>query len=331
MRIGSNPQKTEKVLTVKTSHRIVVVVYIPNNRGFYKNAFSVLKLCLESLFQTINDYAAITVVNNGSSKTVSEFLVDLHKHHRIETLIHHCNNIGKIDAQIGAARGSREKIITLSDSDILFSKGWQENVEMIFNNFPNVGSVSPIPVREGYNYGTSPVLKYIIFKKIKFKFKSIPENFDSYNKYMESINWDKEMNKDAKWPVVENNNVQAIIGSGHQVLTIDRSILFTTTPLDPSYTLVGNNSELNYVDIPIEKSGKLRLSTYNNYAFHMGNEVENWMLVESEKNLSATKSTSGILKITNEKKAKNTFKFKNVYLLKKKIYKKLFKWIYSCN
>jgi hypothetical protein len=35
----------------------------------------------------------------------------------------------RIDAQIGAARGVREKLITLTDSDILFVKGWQEKVE----------------------------------------------------------------------------------------------------------------------------------------------------------------------------------------------------------
>lgn len=328
MRIGSNPQKNERKMKMTTHHRIVIVVYIPNEDGFYKNSFEVFKLCLESLVTTINSNAAITIVNNGSNSKVTEFLNLYLKEKKIDTLISHNLNIGKIDALIGAARGAREPYITLSDSDILFVKGWQEKVEEIFFKFSDVGSVSPIPVRGLYS-GTSSVLRKILFKKIKLNFIPIPENFINYNKYLESINWELGKDIDENWPVIEKNGIKAIIGSGHQVLTLDRDILFKTTPSNPSLTLVGNLSEHNYVDIPIDKAGKMRLSTYNNYAFHMGNKLESWMIdtqVDNAKFSDVKNSYKGIVSPSPD-----LFNLKindKWYVLKKMIIKKTFSFFY---
>jgi len=327
MRIGMNPQKEEGKIEMKSFHRIILVIYIPNEEGFYKNSLDVFKLCLDSLIVTINSRALITVVNNGSYAKVSKFLEKYLKDKKIDTLITHNANIGKIDAQIGAARGAREKYITLSDTDILFVKGWQENVEKVFEKFENVGSVSPIPVRHAIYYGTSSVLKSIVLNKNKFKEIPIADNFNNYNRYLESINWDLETNENVKWPVVENDGFEAVIGSGHQILTIDRDILFTTVPSNPSLILVGNNSEFKYIDEPIDKSGKLRLSTFNNFAFHMGNTIESWMIeiYEKNKDYEFVESSISFGKPINHSDLLNTkisFKF---YNLKKKVLKAFFK------
>lgn len=325
MRQGSNPQKAERKLSLATHHRIVVVVYIPNEEGFYKDSFEVFKTCLDSLVVTINSKAAITIVNNGSHKKVSELLQLYLEEKKIDTLISHNSNIGKIDAMIGAARGAREKYITLTDSDILFVKGWQEKVEEVFAVFPNVGSVSPIPVRRGILAGTSSVLKYVLLRKIKYMFIPIPENFVGYNRYLDSINWGFEDKDNYEWPVVEKNGIRAVIGSGHQVLTINRDILFKTTPSNPSLTLVGNLSEHNYVDVPIDKAGKLRLATYNNYAFHMGNKLENWMLLEQESNARNRENVENFDKIVDPSDDLFNSTINNKwYVLRKMILKKMF-------
>ncbi|WP_290831547.1 glycosyltransferase family A protein [Flavobacterium sp.] len=312
-----------------THHRIVLVVYIPNEQGFYEKSLAVFKTCLDSIISTINSKAAITVVNNGSFEKVSTLLDIYLKEKKIDTLVSHNTNIGKIDAQIGAARASREQYITLTDADILFVNGWQEKVEEVFASFKNVGSVSPIPVRTGVFAGTSSVLKQILLKKIKFYYRAIPENFVNYNRFLESINWDLDTNENNKWPVVESNGCKGIVGSAHQVLTIDRDILFTTSPSNPSLTLVGGNSEHNYVDVPIDMSGKLRLSTFNNFAYHMGNNVEDWMLTVNENNLKKENFKSVVLTSTLSTDLFNS-KLKNrFYTLKKKIIKKLFSIFYK--
>lgn len=327
MRVGSNPQKSERKIILLTHHRIVVVVYIPNEEGFYEHSFDVFKMCLNSLVSTINSTAAITVVNNGSHRKVADFLNLYLQEKKIDTLISYNTNIGKIDALIGAARGAREKYITLTDADILFTTGWQEKVEEVFFNFSNVGSVSPIPVK-GLLFGTSTVLRQILLRKIKFKSMSIPENFEGYNKYLESINWDLEIDRDHKWNVVESNNCRANIGSGHQVLTIDRDILFQTVPTNPSLTLVGGTSENDYVDFSIDKANKLRLSTYHNYAFHMGNKLEDWMVDLQKNNKKADLNTKNQLSTNSIDLHYNWF-FNKYFGLKKKIVKKLFNIFYK--
>ena len=330
MRIGINPQKLQKKIDLDAHHRVILVVYIPNEEGFYKKSFDVFKLSLDSLIATVNDNCAITVVNNGSYEKVTALLNHYFENNKIDTLINDRINIGKIDALIGAARGSREPLITYTDSDILFVTGWQVNVEKVFSTFNNVGSVSPIPVRYGMFYGTSSVLQQIILKKIKIKFEAIPENFISYNKYLCSINWDADDNDSKKWPVIEKEGIQAIIGSGHQVLTISREILFTGVPTNPSLTLVGGDSEYKYVDEPIDRLGKLRLSTYHNFGYHMGNNVEGWMIAVHQDNLNQKPiSTTGFC---IQKDVPNLFfnRFRQkIYMIKKKAVKKIFKSLYK--
>lgn len=330
MRTGINPQKKDKKIILTTHHRVVVVVYIPDGEGFYRNSFEVFKLCLDSLVETIDKNCLITVVNNGSDQKVSDFLNSYLKVKKIDTLISHNTNIGKIDAMIGAARASREKYITLTDSDILFVKDWQQNVESVFENFDDVGSVSPIPVRHALFYGTSSVLKNILLKRVNFKRIPIQENYNHYNRYLESINWDLEEKNDNKWPVIEKNGFQAVIGSGHQVLTIDRDVLFQKVPSQPSLTLVGNHSEFNYVDEPIDKSGKLRLSTYNNFAFHMGNNLESWMIDIQNDNKIKNNFQEELVKNMSESLDLFNSKIKNkIYSGKKTIIKMLFSFIYK--
>lgn len=330
MRVGFNPQKSEKKINLTTYHRVIVVVYIPNEEGFYKNSYDVFKLCLDSLVATTNSNSAITIVNNGSYDKVTDLLQNYLKNKKIDSLIQHSVNIGKIDALIGAARGARERLITYSDSDILFKKGWQENVEKVFSIFPNVGSVSPISVRYGLFYGTSSVLKQIILGKIKIKFEPIPENFDSYNKYLKSINWDEDKEETNNWPAIEKNNTKAVVGSGHQVLTVSREVLFKSVPTNPSLTLVGGDSEYKYVDEPIDKLGKLRLCTYTNFAFHMGNNIEDWMIDVQKNNLI---TTTDFTEMYYENKTNFDLfysKYKTIiYQIKKKITKKVFKLIYK--
>lgn len=328
MRLGSNPQKAERKIILATHHRVVIVVYIPNEEGFYKDSLEVFKMCLDSLVSTINSNAAITVVNNGSHKKVFDFLNLYLGEKKIDTLISHNTNIGKIDALIGAARGSREKYITLTDSDILFITGWQEKTEEIFAHFPNVGSVSPIPVRRGVLFGTSSVLKQILLRKINYLSEPIVENFESYNRYLESINWDLETENDKKWNVVEKNNCKANIGSGHQVLTIDRDILFKTTPTNPSLTLVGGTSENDYVDFPIDKANKLRLATYHNYAFHMGNKLEDWMVEKHYSNKKTEKIEINKLNVQSID-IHNSWFYNKYFGLNKKIIKKMFSVFYK--
>jgi hypothetical protein len=329
MRIGMNPQKQLKKIDLNYHHRLIIVVFIPTLEGYYKNVFEVFKLCLDSAISTINSKCAITIVNNASCEEVTDYLNEIFKNNLIDTLIHHLENIGKMDALIGAARGSREPLITLSDVDILFKYGWQNEVENIFVSMKDVGSVSPISVRKSMRYGTTSTIEKIFLRKVKLIFESIEENFEDYNKYLISINWETENEKILKWPVITQNDVKAILGSGHQIMTLNRLIFHKTVPVEPSLTLVGNNSEFLYCDEPVDISGGMRLATYNNYAFHMGNKVEEWMKKVQEENIEKSKKYGfNIIDLGNlifNPKKQN----KKLFLIKKRISIKFFDLFYG--
>ena len=332
MRKGSNPQKTQRKIELTSNHRVVVVVYIPEPEGYYLKMLDVFKICLDSLIKTNQGDYKITVVDNGSCKELRD-LLNSYPSGEIDCIVQHSTNIGKIDALIGAARGAREEFITLTDADILFQKDWNIETLKVFRTFRKVGSVSPIPFRHGLFYGTSSVFKQIIFKGLKFSYQEIEENFADHNRYLSSINWNNEKDRTNKWPVIERNKVKAIVGSGHQVLTVRRELLFSKVPKEPSLTLVGGNSEYTYIDEPIDKAGLMRLSTYNNKAYHMGNEVEDWMLAKlKETDNSRSNNECGESRRNFDQKDQagfNSVVKQKAYGLRKRILKKVFRILYT--
>src|SRR5690606_2261053 len=103
MRTGINPAKLDSQISIKYHHRIIIPVFIPELSGYFENLMEVYRFCIESAFLSQHTKSAITVVDNGSCKEVKVWLRELQDKGVIETLITHQNNVGKIDAILGAA------------------------------------------------------------------------------------------------------------------------------------------------------------------------------------------------------------------------------------
>jgi hypothetical protein len=172
---------------------------------------------------------------------------------------------------LGVARSCREDIFTISDSDILFKNGWQEAVEDVFLNFPGTGSVAPFPISRHMYYYTSAVQRAVIKRKFKFSFEQsndfqgIKDNYSCYN-------WSFDDKYDSILPILTNGKSKAVVGSGHQVMTIRREAIFQM-PFKPSFIKISSNSENLWIDKPIDDAGLLRLSTLETWVDHMGNEL----------------------------------------------------------
>lgn len=277
MRQGQNPNKSNNQLELHTHHRVIMVVYIPNETDYYAQSFAVFQLALRSLLQTQHNRSAVTVINNGSIPKVGEWLSELQQQGQIDLLISYRENIGKIDAIIGAARASREPLITLTDSDVLFCSDWQQQVERVFTQIPKAGAVSPICMRYGALHATSSVVKGIFLRKLRYENRAIPANFLSNQRFMQSVNWIVDQENEHNYPVVSHNGFDAIMGASHQVITLRREVFFATVPTAPSLLRMGGDSVVNYIDYPADAAGLYRLSTYGNFAYHMGNQCEPWM------------------------------------------------------
>jgi hypothetical protein len=93
--------------------------------------------------------------------------------------------------------------------------------------------------------------------------------------------------------------------------------------------LVGNNSEFLYCDQPINRSGGMRLATYNNYAYHMGNTVEDWMRdvqKDNEAILKASNKDAIVFKLPDFKPKNPNMSW---YKLKKRVVHRLFNLIHG--
>jgi len=276
LRTSSNPNINKKIESNKAIHRIVSAVYVPNLEGYFRDYIEILRFFLDSVVSTKSVESKLTIVNNNSCFQISNLLRQYFDDGHIDVLINQRENIGKIDAIMEVVHGCEEEFVTITDCDILFKQGWEQSVFKTFSTFKNVGSVSPIPLRGSSFYWTSSVQLQIILKRLKYSKESLPENISDHNRYLNSIGWPSEDGKGKYWSVVENCGERAIMGSGHAVITIRSSILKKFSPKIRSNVFMGKSSETDYLDIPIDRSGMLRLSTKHNYAFHMGNTPEKW-------------------------------------------------------
>ncbi len=293
MRIGTNPAKLKKKIEGDSYHRIIIPIYIPNtDEGYFKEALTILKYCLESLLKTIHSKTKISLFNNACSVEVISYLEKIYNENDcIDQLFHSKNNVGKINALYSAIKSNVEPLITITDADVMFLPKWQESVEKIFLNFPEAGMVSPVPFSGSgviLSERATTTLYYGISKR-NLKFHKVIKPQDLI-KFQKSIGGRDLSNIQLeKYLIVSNNGKKAVCGCGHFVATL-RSEVFQQAPNYPTSYKISEQCDNRYIDLPNNNSGYLRLSTLENYAYHLGNKPEPWMsekfnLVLTNKNI----------------------------------------------
>jgi hypothetical protein len=275
MRIGFNPNKDKAHSPNDFFHQVIVPVYIPNQEGYFRDSFKIFKYCIESLFKTSHQHTYFTIVNNGSCDTVVDYLNILYQENKIHELIH-TDNIGKLNAIVKGIVGQKFQLVTISDADVLFLNDWQQATYQVFDAFPKTGAVCPTPSSKSFNDTTYNILFEKLFSK-NLCFLAV-KNPDALQAFANSIGNPSFYNKAhlEKYLVVTNENVKAVVGAGHFVATY-RFDSFKTMKHTHSEFALGGNSENKILDRSIVENGLWRLSTQENYAYHMGNVKEAWM------------------------------------------------------
>lgn len=280
MRIGFNPHKDKIQEASDYLHQVIIPVYIPNQEGYFKDSFAILKLCLDSLFKTIHSKTYVTIVNNGSDTIVVDYLDLLLKENKIQELIH-TDNIGKMNAVLKGLAGHKFELVTISDSDVLFLADWQKETYQVFQIFPKVGSVSPCPNSKLIKYYTSNIIFDTFFSKsLAFRKVKNPQAMMCFASSISNPNLFNECHL-SKYLTIGNNGFFAMIGGGHFVSTY-RSDIFSKQDWRPSDYKLGGDSESELLDKPFAVHGYWRLSTADNYVYHMGNTTEDWMFKSVE-------------------------------------------------
>lgn len=275
MRIGSNPNIHKTIALSSHAHRVIIPVYIPNAEGYFAEAFSVFKVCMQSLLQTINQDTAVSIISNACSSEVNAFIYQLWEEKKIDRAIFNTENVGKMNAIIAETRASFEEYITYSDADVFFDKGWLQQTFQIFNEVPKAGFVSMNPTPKNYIHADSTILSNwntILFKKKKTKEVC---NYQDLEHFHKSIGKDKKYTEDMfAGNVYTLTKHSYILGAGHFCCTIKKTPTLKFVPKHKSLIGVSGGSESVYLDIPFDKSGLFRLSSPKAFVWHMGNVLE---------------------------------------------------------
>lgn len=288
MRLGRNPEKENTKIQIDSYHRVIVPVYIPNlDEDYFKDGLKILKLCLESLLLTIHDKTRISLINNNSCEEVSTYLRDIYsKNSAIDQLLDSKVNLGKVNALYTAIKGNLEPLFTVADSDVMFLPKWQEQVELVMERFPEAGMVSPVPsigsLKGSYLRSTIG----FAYKNGGPKLEKV-KNIEGIRNFQRSIGNDQHFAEETtEYYTLCRGDLKVVMGCGHFMATI-RAGVFKNSPNHPSIHKIVGGSEKLYIDKPNDRGGYLKLSTHDNYGYHMGNKWESWM----DDNISEIKNT----------------------------------------
>ncbi|MBC7439405.1 MAG: glycosyltransferase [Flavobacterium sp.] len=312
MRKGSNPHKDQILSRTNYLHQIIIPVYVPNEEEYFKESFKILQLCLNSIFKTTHSRTFISVVNNGSGLAVKVYLEELLSQNKIQELIH-TENIGKLNAILKGLVGNDIELVTIADADVLFLNGWQTQTIKIFKTIPKAGVVGLTPQFKMYETNCGNIIFDNLFHK-NLQFSRVFNQTALINFY-DSIGWKKDYNTN----YLEYNlsyqveNLKVLVGSGHFVATYKKNIFNEITSF-LEYKLGGDSEQ--YIDKLLLKNDYWRLTTQDNFAYHMGNIYENWMSEIKFEDVNENQMTSDF-----HKNKKLNFFF---YFFKNRIFVKLF-------
>jgi hypothetical protein len=321
MRKGYNPNKDKENIKLDYYHQVIIPVYIPTNLDYFKDSLKILKLTVKSLLKTSHKKTFITIINNGSSKEVRTYLESLLESNKIHELIHTVN-IGKLNAILKGLSGSNFPLISISDADVFFLNNWQKETYTVFETFPKAGFVNPCPSSKVLKRFTYNVIFDNLFSS-NLKFTSV-KNPNALKRFAESIGNPSFYNQYhlEQYLTISNKEKYAVIGGGHFVGTYRGEVFNSINQKYTEFSL-GGTSENDILDAPVVDNGFWRLSTQDNYAYHMGNSYETWMdtieLNEIEFNIERP-----VLKEIKNSKISNKIKstFFSLFLSRKGIWNK---------
>ena len=224
MRKGENPARDIILPVSESTHRVIIPLYIPHEEGYYKDAFTIFNYCLQSVQKTAISHLKVSVISNGCSSEVNAKLLQLQQQGLIDELIIEKEAIGKINSILKALRTAQERLITITDADVLFDNGWEKAIVEVFEAFPKAGAVCPVPVfRKQLSMTLNIWFRYFFSNKLYFR---PVENPEAMEKFAQSIGWTalEDRFKDSICSLESKNGTIAVLGCSHFVATYKREV-----------------------------------------------------------------------------------------------------------
>ncbi len=277
-RIGQNPAK----LGMKTyqPHKlgIATVTYIPSQEGYFRDSLAILKLTLNSLIRNTAEPFDMLVFDNGSCREIKSELTKLHQEGLIRWLVLSGENLGKTGAQNWIFSAMPNEWICYTDSDVLFRKGWIEASREIIKHFPSAGMVGAQPCFFDVLKGKGQAHLQLLSSS-GYTLKSYKPDDDVIEEYCRGINATQELATkyracQLEIVQVDKNGFQAGLGASHMQFLVPSELAHHILPLPHLSGL--SQEEDRQLDLRIDQTGRLHLSTLKPYVVHIGNVLDEW-------------------------------------------------------
>ena len=266
MRVGQNPNRNSPAHH-QSLINFAVVTHLPELIGYHEHRLEVVKLCLTSMRDNAHIGANIIVWDNESCDELRDWL---RLEYKPDILIL-SENIGKAAVKTNIIRMlPPEALLSFSDDDVLFERGWFMPQLVILQSFPNVACVTGYACRAMMHRNNEKTLAWCRenAKLEEGQFLSEQENRD----YCKSVGLDweyfqKKHEKSTDYKV-SYNNAEAYATSHHcQLLGYTDRLIKATR-----YDGLAMGPE-DIWDSALDSVG-LRLATTKRLTRHIGNYLD---------------------------------------------------------
>jgi hypothetical protein len=274
MRQGQNPAKMGLPAYQPKRLGILLLVYIPNQDGFFAESLEIFRYQVASLHRNTPVEFNLFVFDNGSCAEVQEAMRAMQSEGLIDWLTLSSHNMGKAGALNWAIKAMPNELICYSDGDVYFRSGWFEKSLGILEAFPKVGMVTSQPCFFDSLDGKGQA-HLALSESAIFELSDCLSNPDAAEEYVRSIGDKLELHtrySQHHWQVAKNKDVgvDAIVGASPFQFIGYKAMLEQITPLSNATAMKGDRQ----IFIRMEQLGFLQLSTREAFVYHMGNKLD---------------------------------------------------------
>ena len=157
-------------------------------------------------------------------------------------------------------------------------------------------------------YTSNVIFENFFSNKLKFSEVKNPEAMKKFGLSLGNNNFYNDVHLE-KYLTINNGESSAVVGAGHFVVTYKTNV-FKKPQIFYSKFKMGDTLKKVF-DEPVLKQGYYRLSTLDNFTYHLGNNSESWMFEEFDK----LKKNDEIITVPNLVSKKTNLMMRVIYKL----------------
>jgi glycosyltransferase involved in cell wall biosynthesis len=268
-----NPGRGKKSDFSPARVTVMVLTFVPNDIGYFKDRFDVMRVCIESILKHTQESFDLMIFDNGSSDKVIDYLRKQHNAGNIDFLLLSKKNIGKIGALQIMYKAAPGEIIAYSDDDVFFLPGWLKRHLEVIDTYPNVGAVTGMYIKPHMKEGIETTLRFadrpdvetekgnLINKDLELHY--IANMGRTWQQYQKEIQGLEDVH-------IKYEGIQTYASAGHYQFVAVKDRILKALPDRWKSNLMGQMREL---DIAIDELKLLRVCTTPATVRLLGNKI----------------------------------------------------------